>query len=108
MTIGSGTCGSCARIVRPRSRHIADARTSVSGVSALLFTGSATARAADGGALPARAGTADEARDYALREAESPAVLEFVGGHGGGFAVALLVIGILVLAFLYLSKEGKI
>ena len=65
----------------------------------------ATLASAD--ALPAQAGTVEEAREYALREAGSPEVLEFVGGHGG-FAVALLVIGILVLAFLYLQKEGKI
>ena len=55
------------------------------------------------GTLP---GTAGEALDYAMREAESPEAQEFAGGHG--VAVAIVLIGFLVLLYLYLKKEGKI
>jgi len=56
------------------------------------------------GTLP---GTADEALDYATREAASPEAQEFVGGHGG-VVLAVLIIGAFVLLFLLLKKEEKI
>ena len=51
-------------------------------------------------------GTTGEALDYAMREAESPEAQEFTGGHGA--AVAIVLIGFLVLLYLYLKKEGKV
>ena len=56
------------------------------------------------GTLP---GSAGEALDYAMREAESPEAQEFVGGHGEVLVVILLV-GLFVFAYLLLKKEGKI
>jgi len=74
----------------------------------LLLLGGASAARADGGGSPAALpGTDAEARDYALREATSPGVQEFIGGDGG-FVLAILVIGLLVILFLYLDKQGKI
>jgi hypothetical protein len=56
---------------------------------------------------PVQPGTDVEARDYELREAESPEVQEFTGGDGGLVAL-VLVVGILILAYLFLKKEGRI
>jgi hypothetical protein len=53
------------------------------------------------GTLP---GSADEARDYALRESFSPGVQEFVGGDTislGGLLLFLLV----VLVIIWIAKE---
>jgi len=49
-------------------------------------------------------GTAEEARDYERREAESPEVQEFVGG-GWDFVIGLLVIAALVLVIILLARE---
>ena len=63
-----------------------------------------TALTLGSGTLP---GTAGEALDYAMREAESPEAQEFTGGDSG-VAVAILLIGFFVLLYLFLKKEGKI
>jgi hypothetical protein len=61
-----------------------------------------------GGPAAAQPGSDAEARDYELREAQSPEAQEFVGGHHGGFIFAVFLIALLVVLVLYLSKEGKI
>lgn len=58
-------------------------------------------------ALPPRGGSGEEAVEYAMREAESPGVAEFVGGDCG-VAVAVVLLAAFVLLFLYLQKENKI
>jgi len=56
-----------------------------------------------GGADAAQPGTDAEAREYGQREAQSPEVQEFVGGHVG--VIGLLVFVALVLLIVYLAKE---
>lgn len=56
---------------------------------------------------PAQPVTDAEATDYAQREAESPELQEYTGGDGG-LVVAVFLIGVLVLVYLFLKKEGKI
>jgi hypothetical protein len=51
--------------------------------------------------------TEAEILSYEQREAASPEAGEFVGGHGEFFFVVLLV-GVFVLLYLYLKKEGEI
>ena len=54
----------------------------------------------------AQPGTDDEARDYALREAASPEVQDFVGGDGW-FVALLLAAMILVVVILILEDKKK-
>jgi hypothetical protein len=62
---------------------------------------------AGAGPAPApAAGTAEEEEAYARREAASPEAREFVGGDG--VVVVVLLVGIFVLAYLLLKKEGRI
>jgi hypothetical protein len=56
------------------------------------------------GTLP---GSAGEALDYAMRDAESPEAQEFVGGHGEVLFI-ILIVGVFILAYLMLKKEDKI
>jgi hypothetical protein len=55
------------------------------------------------GLLP---GTAGEALDYAMREAESPEAQEFVGGDGPVFLVIVLV-GMIVVVVCLLVQNGE-
>jgi hypothetical protein len=101
-------------------RFLVTALTAALAAGALLFAGAADARAegpgADGPAVvladavdsPSAQPASDaEAREYATREAASPEVQEFVGGHWEGVLVAVLVIGFLVFLVIYFGEEMK-
>jgi hypothetical protein len=85
-------------VVAPTTEVRADVPTTTSGGAAVSRDALPAQPAPD--AAP-RAGTDDEADDYARREAESPEVQEFVGG----FIIFLLVVTVLVLLIILLAKE---
>jgi hypothetical protein len=54
---------------------------------------------------PPQPGTDDEAREYRQREAQSPEVAEFTGGHVGLFPVIVVCGIVLLLAYLLFEKK---
>lgn len=76
-----------------------DARADVTNVPAATQTRSATLPQQT---LPAQPATRDEERNYARREAESPAA---VTQYSGGFLVGVLVLVVLVVLIVYLVNR---